>query len=97
MEILHAAATLYHSITHISHTLGEARDDRMATSSQYERARETAEFLRAELPAQLARPRVAIVCGSGLGGLVETIGGGGAERREWGYAEVPHFPLGTGA
>ena len=94
MDIIHAAATLYHSITHLSHTLGEAHDD-MAASSPFQRATETVEFLRSQLPAELAHPRVAIVCGSGLGGLAETINREGA-REEWGYADVPNFPRSTG-
>ena len=93
MEILHAAATLYHSVTHIAHTLGEAHDD-MATSP-FHRATETVDFLRSRLSPQLAHPRVAIVCGSGLGGLTGTINVD--EREEWAYEDVPNFPLSTGA
>lgn len=92
MDILHHVASLYHSITHLTHTLGEAHDD-MATSS-FQRAQETVEYLRLKLPEQLARPRVAIVCGSGLGGLAETVKG--SVREEWQYKDVPNFPLSTG-
>lgn len=34
---------------------------------------ETANFLRSKLPSELSRPKVAIVCGSGLGGLASTL------------------------
>lgn len=91
MEILHHVAGLYHSFSHIKHTLGTAHDE-MATSS-FERATETVEFLRHKLPEHLARPRVAIVCGSGLGGLAKTVNPG---TEEWQYKDVPNFPLSTG-
>ncbi|KAK4570056.1 Purine nucleoside phosphorylase [Recurvomyces mirabilis] len=64
------------------------------TTSQFHLATETVEFLRLKLPAQLSRPRVAIVCGSGLGGLADTINGSG-EREEWAYKDVPNFPIST--
>ena len=92
MEILHHVAGLYHSFSHIKHTLGTAHDE-MATS-QFERATETADFLRSKLPEHLSRPRVAIVCGSGLGGLAKTVNPGTTE--EWRYQDVPNFPLSTG-
>ncbi|KAK5112698.1 hypothetical protein LTR85_011209 [Meristemomyces frigidus] len=91
MDILHHVASLYHSFSHITHTLGEAHDD-MATSS-FQRAQETVEYLRLKLPEQLAKPHVAIVCGSGLGGLAETVKG--SLREEWQYKDVPNFPLST--
>lgn len=92
MELLHHAASLYHSITHIHHTLGDAHDE-MASSS-FQRATETVEYLQLRLPERLARPRVAIVCGSGLGGLANAVNEG--VREEWEYKDVPNFPLSTG-
>lgn len=92
MELLHHAASLYHSITHIHHTLTDAHDE--MTTSGSARATETVEFLRAKLPAHLAKPRVAIVCGSGLGGLSKTVNEGSKE--EWDYANVPNLPISTG-
>ncbi|KAF2773485.1 hypothetical protein EJ03DRAFT_264793 [Teratosphaeria nubilosa] len=62
----------------------------MATSP-FQRATETVEFLRLKLPDHLAKPRVAIVCGSGLGGLSETVDN--EEKVEWEYKDVPNFPL----
>ncbi|KAK0268512.1 Purine nucleoside phosphorylase [Friedmanniomyces endolithicus] len=64
------------------------------TTSTFHRAIETVEHLRFKLPAQLAKPRVAIVCGSGLGGLAETVDG--KVREEWAYRDVPGFPVSTG-
>lgn len=91
MEILHHVAGLYHSISHIQHTLSTAHDEIM--TSAFERATETAEFLRSKLPGHLARPRVAVVCGSGLGGLAKTVNPG---TEVWEYKDVPNFPLSTG-
>lgn len=91
MEILHHVAGLYHSISHIQHTLSTAHDEIM--TSAFERATETAEFLRSKLPVHLARPRVAVVCGSGLGGLAKTVNPG---TEVWEYKDVPNFPLSTG-
>lgn len=63
-------------------------------ASLFARATETAEFLRKSLPNELQYPKVAIVCGSGLGGLANTVN---AEPRvERPYAEVPHFAVSTG-
>jgi len=91
-ELLHHAASLYHSFSHLSHTLGDAHDE--MASSPFQRATETVEYLRLKLPEHLARPRVAIVCGSGLGGLATTVNRDVSE--EWQYKDVPNFPLSTG-
>lgn len=93
MDLLHHAAHLYHNISHLSHSLTEAHDE-MNSASVFARATETVEFLRSKLPEQLARPRAAIVCGSGLGGLAATVNEG--TREEWKYSDVPNFPLSTG-
>ncbi|EME42963.1 hypothetical protein DOTSEDRAFT_153189 [Dothistroma septosporum NZE10] len=90
MEVLHHFASLYHSFTHLKHTFGDAHDEMQ--SSVFERAIETVEFLRLKLPENLAKPRVAIVCGSGLGGLAQTVNEG---TEEWAYKDVPNFPLST--
>lgn len=55
---------------------------------------ESANFLRARLPDSLQKPKVAIICGSGLGGLAGTVCG--EERVELDYASIPHFPPSTG-
>jgi purine-nucleoside phosphorylase len=60
----------------------------------YSKAVATVEFLRRQLPDALAKPRVAIVCGSGLGGLVSTLNDD--VKEEWAYKDVPHFPQSTG-
>ncbi|RMX81945.1 hypothetical protein D0868_15901 [Hortaea werneckii] len=75
-DLLHHASSIYHSIHHLAHTITDAHDEMAA--SPYERAKESVEFLRLKLPEQLAFPRVAIVCGSGLGGLAQTVNDGEA-------------------
>ena len=63
-------------------------------TSSFERVNEVASFLKERLPAPLRRPHVAIVCGTGLGGLVHTIED--APRVEFDYSSIPHFPHLTG-
>jgi purine-nucleoside phosphorylase len=60
----------------------------------YQRACDTAAHLRALLPSELQRPKVAIVCGSGLGGLAETIED--EPKVEVAYKAVPNFAQSTG-
>ncbi|KAL9091908.1 MAG: hypothetical protein Q9165_004660 [Trypethelium subeluteriae] len=52
----------------------------------FEYAQHTAESIRKQLPATLCDPQVAIICGSGLGGLADTIHE--APRFEKSYAEI---------
>ena len=92
MDLLHHASNLYHSFNHLKHTLFEAHDEMVDT--QFDKAVETVEFLRSTLPPALAKPKVAIVCGSGLGGLVNTLNDD--VREEWAYKDVPNFPQSTG-
>lgn len=92
LSILHHAASLYHSFSHLRHSFADAHDEMV--SSVFNRAIETVEHIRLKLPEDLARPRVAIVCGSGLGGLAETVNQ--EEKVEFEYKDVPNFPLSTG-
>lgn len=62
--------------------------------SLFEQANEAASFLKHRLPVSLQSPRVAVVCGSGLGGLAHTIHD--RPRAEYGYSSIPHFPHLTG-
>lgn len=93
LSTIHHLTSLYHSYTHLTHSLSDAHEDIMS-SKPYARAAETVEFLRLKLPESLAKPRVAVVCGSGLGGLAECVNRG--VREEWEYKDVPNFPVSTG-
>ena len=55
---------------------------------------EALEYLSTRLPTVLKRPQVGIVCGSGLGGLVDTVIP--SPRYEIPYSAIPHFPRSTG-
>lgn len=60
----------------------------------YGQAKETASFIRSKVSTpELRRPKVAIVCGSGLGGIADLIESG--HRLEIPYSEIPNFPRTT--
>jgi len=65
-----------------------------APESVFARATEVTKHLRSSLPSELHRPHVAIVCGSGLGGLQHTISP--SPRAEFAYESLPYFPVSTG-
>lgn len=62
--------------------------------SLYKRVKATADELRQTLPTSLQKPRVAIVCGSGLGGLADTIEE--QPKVQFRYEDVKGFPRSTG-
>ncbi|KAI1924578.1 Purine nucleoside phosphorylase [Ophidiomyces ophidiicola] len=62
----------------------------MAESSTFKLAQEALEFLKPKLPEELQKPRIAIICGSGLGGLADTIDP--KVKVEFDYGDIPHFP-----
>lgn len=67
--------------------------DQAVAPNAYVRATETADYVRQQLPESLKHPKVAIVCGSGLGGLADTIE---AEPKiALDYANIPNFPQST--
>jgi purine-nucleoside phosphorylase len=68
--------------------------DTSAASNADTRASETADYVRSKLPEALQKPKVAIVCGSGLGGLVDTIDAD--SKVELAYSTIPNFPQSTG-
>ncbi|KAJ3309088.1 hypothetical protein HDV04_000510 [Boothiomyces sp. JEL0838] len=53
---------------------------------------ETATFLIDKLPSHLKTIKLGVVCGSGLGGLVECFDG---ETVSFDYKDIPHFPVST--
>ena len=60
----------------------------------FQRATDTAAHIRSLLPKTLQQPKVAIVCGSGLGGLADTLNP--SPRIEAPYGEIPGFAVSTG-
>ncbi|KAG9527469.1 hypothetical protein KCU93_g5159, partial [Aureobasidium melanogenum] len=64
------------------------------SSEAYQRASASADFIRSKLPSHLQRPRVAIVCGSGLGGIADTVTAD--TKLEIDYHDIPNFPKTTG-
>lgn len=55
---------------------------------------EAFEYLRDRIPSELRSPTIGIICGSGLGGLAETV----HPQRRWeiAYKDIPHFPPSQG-
>lgn len=58
-------------------------------SDNYEQCRDAADWL---LSRTKVRPTVAIVCGSGLGGLAEIL----KDPETFSYTDIPNFPQSTG-
>ena len=52
------------------------------------------QYIYRQLPSELTKPKLGIVCGSGLGSLVDTVLP--APRHEIPYSTIPHFPSSTG-
>lgn len=92
MELVQHAAHLYHSFSHLKESLSDAHDEMVDSALQ--RTTETVEYLRLKLPTELARPRVAIVCGSGLGGIADIINKD--SQKTFAYKDIPNFPRSTG-
>ncbi|PGH31599.1 purine nucleoside phosphorylase I, inosine and guanosine-specific [[Emmonsia] crescens] len=65
----------------------------MGEQSIFQQAQETCTYLRERLPVELQKPRFAIICGSGLGGLAASVNK--SPKAEFEYASVPHFPIST--
>ncbi|KAI4730573.1 purine nucleoside phosphorylase-like protein [Aureobasidium sp. EXF-10728] len=63
------------------------------SSEAYQRASNSADFIRSKLPSHLQKPRVAIVCGSGLGGIADTVTAD--SKLEIDYHDIPNFPKTT--
>jgi len=72
----------------------DSRDTQQRMSKVFLRATEAADYVRSKIPHELSKPRVAIVCGSGLGGIAELITSD--IRTEIDYSDIPYFPEITG-
>ncbi|KAF3925582.1 hypothetical protein ABW21_db0204365 [Orbilia brochopaga] len=55
---------------------------------------ETAQFIQSRLPEELRTPAIGVICGSGLGGLADTVES--SPRVDIGYSDIPNFPQSTG-
>ncbi len=55
----------------------------------YERVQEIVAFIQKIVPT---KPEIAIICGSGLGGLAELV----VDKIVIPYVDIPHFPRSTG-
>ncbi|KAB8349661.1 hypothetical protein FH972_023680 [Carpinus fangiana] len=83
----------FHTFVLDSYFAMAAGMEETATPGAFVRATEAANFLLDAAPKELCRPKVAIVCGSGLGGLQNTIQA--SPKFEIPYAQIPHFPKST--
>ncbi|CAB4420081.1 unnamed protein product [Rhizophagus irregularis] len=55
----------------------------------------TYNYIKERLPAELSQPKVAIICGSGLGGLADTIDETKCKKVEFKYEDIPGFVTST--
>jgi len=69
-------------------------DELKPSPNLFVRAKATTDQLQRELPKELRHPKIAIICGSGLGGLADSINA--QPRVEIGYAQTLNFPVSTG-
>ncbi|KAK6349701.1 hypothetical protein TWF696_005980 [Orbilia brochopaga] len=54
---------------------------------------ETAQFIQSRVPQDLAAPAIGVICGSGLGGLADTVES--SPRVDIDYSDIPNFPQST--
>jgi len=67
----------------------------MQPSTTHSKAQEAATFIQRDLDQRLQKPRVAIVCGSGLGGLADAVDAQ-QPRAQIEYSSIPYFASPTG-
>ncbi|KAF2205167.1 hypothetical protein GQ43DRAFT_408058 [Delitschia confertaspora ATCC 74209] len=67
--------------------------DQHVSLTIFKRVTESAASIRSVLPESLQNPKVAIVCGSGLGGLADTIES--EPKHEIPYSAIPNWPQST--
>ena len=60
----------------------------------YQRAVQSAEYIKQHIPADLQTTTVGIICGSGFAELADVV----LPSRQAGinYEDIPHFPISTG-
>jgi purine-nucleoside phosphorylase len=69
-------------------------DEPTTLPTLFQRATDAASHIRTLLPKCLQQPKVAIVCGSGLGGLADALNS--SPRIETPYGDIPGFAVSTG-
>lgn len=67
----------------------------MPSSTTFSKAQEAATHLQRDLDPKLRNPKVAIICGSGLGGLADAVDDA-LPKAAVEYSSIPYFPLPTG-
>lgn len=95
IKSLNGFVRLFDTLRTINRTKDLKMDDPPTTPpNAFARATQTATHIRTLLPSELQFPKVAIVCGSGLGGLADTIEP--EPKVELAYGDIPNFPQSTG-
>ena len=60
----------------------------------HQQAVEACQYLHDQVPVELQKPAIGIICGSGLGGLANVVLP--QPRQTICYKDIPHFPASTG-
>lgn len=63
-------------------------------NSIQQQSEEALQYLKGRIPSELDQPGVSIICGSGLGGLANSVRP--QPRHEVQYKDIPHFPQSKG-
>lgn len=69
----------------------QPRSPSPSTSALYKHASEAYAYLQARLPPSLSVPKLAIICGTGLGGLADSLNDD--EKAVFDYKNIPYFPV----
>lgn len=67
----------------------------MMENSVSQHCEEALQYLKGKIPSELDQPAVGIICGSGLGGLTNSVLP--QPRLEVQYEDIPHFPHSKGS
>lgn len=65
----------------------------MVNVSMFQKSSEALQYLQSKIPPELRSPIMGVICGSGLGGLADTVLP--QPRLEVDYKDIPHFPQST--
>ena len=73
----------------ISHVLFLSRSSALPNRMEYADVQRAVDYLSSKTTC---RPELAIICGSGLGSLVEML----KDKEPFSYEDIPHFAVGSG-